>query len=306
MIVIFEQLLLLFAIIFIGFLTKKLNVIDQVGQENISNLIIYISLPALIITSMDYEFSLERLSLIKDTFLIALIIYLFMVLISYLGIKFFKFKQSVDKNIYQFMIIFANTAFMGYPVIEVVFGEQGVFLAAIYNLVLNIMLWTIGIFMIDSKNETEKFSLNYKKLFNPGIVSVILGLLLFVFPVELPLLVSNMLDLLGGLTTPLALLVIGASLVGVNIVSVFTNLKLWGIVFLRQIIFPLLVLVILTQFEINYLVVGVNVILTGMPIAAITAIFAQKYKKNFVLASEGVFLSTLLSFLTIPLLILFL
>ncbi len=306
MVVVFEQLLLLFAIIFIGFLTKKFNVIDQVGQENISNLIIYISLPALIITSMDYEFSLERLRLIKNTFLIAVIIYLLMILISYLGIKFLKFKQSADKNIYQFMIIFANTAFMGYPVIEVVFGEQGVFLAAIYNLALNIMLWTIGIFIIDSKKETEKFSLNYKKLFNPGIVSVILGLLLFAFPIELPLLVSNILGLLGGLTTPLALLVIGASLVGVNIVSVFTNLKLWGIVFLRQIIFPLLVLVILTQLEINYLVVGVNVVLTGMPIAAITAIFAQKYKKNFVLASEGVFLSTLLSFLTIPLLILFL
>ncbi len=304
MIIIFEQLLLLFAVIFVGFLTKKFKVINKVGQENISNLIIYITLPALIVTSMQYEFNLERLRLIKNTFLIALIIYLTMILTSYIGIRFFKLKEETDKNIYQFMIIFANTAFMGYPVIEVVFGSQGIFLAAIYNLVLNIMLWTIGIFIIDTKN--KGFNFDYKKLFNPGIVSVLLGLILFVLPIELPLLAGEILNLLGGLTTPLALLVIGSSLAEVNVVSVFTNFKLWVIVFLRQILFPLLVLFILIQLEIDYLVIGVNVILTGMPIAAITAIFAQKYKENFILASEGVFLSTLLSFLTIPLLILFL
>ncbi|WP_282580103.1 AEC family transporter [Natroniella sulfidigena] len=299
---VFSQVLILFFILFLGFFMRKYNIVDENLNENLANIVLSISFPALILISMDYEFSLERLITIRDMFLITLVIFLIMIAIAYVVVN-YVMSSTPDKNsIYQFMIVFGNTVFIGFPIIDVIFGREGIFLAAIYNLVVNIFLWTFGVIIMTKDEQGGGFS--YKKLLNPGIVAVILGFVIFLFSIEIPGLINDLLEMLGGTTTPLALLVVGSTLAKVEVSNVFSNFKLWTIALFRQLVFPLLVFIILNLLNFDFLIVSISVILTGMPIASLTAIFAERYKKHPpVVASEGVFFGTLLALVTIPLVV---
>nr|WP_282580107.1 AEC family transporter [Natroniella sulfidigena] len=137
----------------------------------------------------------------------------------------------------------------------------------------------------------------------PGIVAVMIGMLLFLFSIDLPGPILTTLEKVGGTTTPLALFVVGSILAQIELSRIFTNFKLWLITLLRLIVLPFFVLALLRSLPVNDLVLGVTVILTGMPVAVTAVIFAQEFGGDYELASEGIFLTTLLSGLTIPLMI---
>ena len=308
---IFNQTLILFFLLMIGFTIRRLNIVDRHLNDNLTNLIIYVTLPALIINSMDYDFSLERLNQLGLVLVSAVGIFLLMIALSW-WISSLLGKNSSEQAIYRFILIFANVGFMGYPVVEVIFGQQGVFLAAIYNLVFNIVLWTLGVLIMCSSgnDEGQKAKLDLSQLINPGIISIGLGFLIFLFSIELPAAINHTFEMLGETTTPLAMIVVGNVLAQVTIKDIFSNFKLWVVTGIRLVVLPLIVLAILEgltflipAFELSSTLLGVVVVLTGMPAAANTAIFAQEFGGDEALASEGVFLTTLLSVLTIPLIV---
>ncbi|WP_035571061.1 AEC family transporter [Halonatronum saccharophilum] len=300
--VVFNQVLVLFSILLLGFILRKIGIIDERGNKNFTNLIIYITLPALIIISMDYDFSLERLVMMRTTLIISAGIYIGMIIISYVIIKLLHPSPKSDEDIYQFMIIFANTAYIGFPVIQVIYGGEGIFLGAIYNVILNLVLWTLGIVIME-RRKGEGAKITIKAILNPGIVSVVIGFLIFILSIDLPGPIKDAISMVGGVTSPLALIVVGSTLSQVKIGGTFTNIRLWIVSVIRQVVIPIIALFILRGFNIDPLILGVAVILTAMPVAAMTAIFAQEFRGDSALASEGVFLSTLLSMLTIPLVI---
>ena len=307
----FSQTLILFFLLMIGFTIRRLEIVDQHLNDNLTNLIIYVTLPALIINSMNYDFSLERLSQLGMALVSAVFIFLIMISVSWLVSA----RLGSDKDevsIYRFILIFANVGFMGYPVVEVIFGQQGVFLASIYNLVFNLFLWTIGVLIMCSscRVEESKIKVDLSRLLNPGIISIGIGFLIFLFSVELPGAVDSTLHMLGETTTPLAMIVVGNILAQVEIKDIFTKGKLWLLAAVRLAILPVLVLAILKGLSavvpiisFSPVLLGVLIVLTGMPAAANTAIFAQKFGSDEALASQGIFLTTLLSIVTIPLIV---
>ncbi|TDX59300.1 AEC family transporter [Orenia marismortui] len=300
---VFNQTLILFLLLLAGFIIKRLKIVDDHLNKNLTNIIIYLTLPALIINSMNYDFSFERLSKLANVFIITLGIYLLMILVSYLLVPFLSKEQS-EKDIYQFILIFSNAGFMGYPIVNVIYGSEGVFLAAIYNLVFNIMLWTLGV-MIMSRSHSKEEGINFSQLINPGIISIAIGLFIFIFSIKLPTAISDTLEILGHSTTPLSMLVVGSILAQVKLTEIFYNWRLWIITIVRLVILPVIVLVMLKilPWDFDILVLGISVILTAMPAAANTAIFASEFDGDAALASEGVFLTTLISILTIPLIV---
>lgn len=307
---IFNQTLILFFLLMIGFTIRRLNIVDRHLNNNLTNLIIYVTLPALIINSMDYDFSLERLNQLGIVLVSAVGIFLIMIAISW-GTSSVLAQESSEKAIYRFILIFANVGFMGYPVVEVIFGQQGVFLAAIYNLVFNIVLWTLGVLiMCNSQQNESRVKLEWSQLINPGIISIGIGFVIFLLSLELPAPISHTFEMLGETTTPLAMIVVGNVLAQVTIKDIFSNLKLWIVTAIRLILLPLIALAmlkgltfLLPAFELSSTLLGVIIVLTGMPAAANTAIFAQEFGGDEALASEGVFLTTLLSVLTIPVIV---
>nr|WP_275579425.1 AEC family transporter [Halanaerobacter jeridensis] len=160
------------------------------------------------------------------------------------------------------------------------------------------------------QDEGQKATLDLSQLINPGIISIGIGFLIFLFSIELPSAISHTFEMLGETTTPLAMIVVGNVLAQVTIKDIFSNLKLWLVTAIRLILLPLIVLgileglsILIPAFNLSATLLGVVIVLTGMPAAANTAIFAQEFGGDEALASEAVFLTTLLSVLTIPLIV---
>ncbi|MBS4538305.1 AEC family transporter [Clostridium sp. D2Q-11] len=291
-----SQVSVLFILLIIGIVLRKVNILNDTLGKGLSNLIIYATLPALLITSMNYDFSPEMLNNGLLILAIGPLVYIFVGLIAYLYVKINKI-ENPEKGIYLFITIFPNVGFMGYPVVEVVFGKIGIFYAALFNLWFNILLWTLGIILVSTK---EKTKINLKMLLNPGTISIAIGLSLFLFSVKLPGPIYDSLNSLGGTTIPLAMLVIGSMLGESSVHGVLKNKLLIGSTFVRLILMPLPLLIVLSLLPLPTIVVGTAAIVMAMPSAANAAIFARRYDSEYKLASEGVFLSTLLSIITIP------
>ncbi len=308
-----NQTIVLFLILLIGYLGKKFKIISNDMNKDISNLILYITLPGMIITSLSsYDFSKELLIISGKLVAISWSVYALSITISYLSTKLFNI-DGTTKDIFQFGIVFSNVSFMGLPVINSVFGSEGIFYAALYNMPFNFILWTYGVMVLSRTNKEEpnqvlnnKGSLNTKLLLNPGIIAVLIGFSMFLTSIKLPSPVFEALSLLGKSTTPMSMIFIGSILADVDVKTIFTNKATFLVSGIRLLVLPLIILLILKQFNLDMITVGVPVIITAMPIAANCTIMAAKYENDYYLASQVVSMSTMLSMITIPLIVMLL
>lgn len=301
--VVMNQIAVLFLVIFIGYFLNKKDIIDDHASKKISSLVVNITAPLLIISAMLQQNNLKT----QEIFLalgISCILYIVMFMMTLFIPKLLRVEKQ-DVGIYKFMLVFANVAFMGFPVITVLFGESALFYAAIFNLPFSLLAYTLGIYFVSS-GSVQDASFKLKKVVNPGVISVFLGIFLLAFRIELPSFIGDTIKMVGGLTTPLSMLVIGASLAHVKIKNLFANIKLYLYSLIRLLIFPGLVYFGLSAIGIEGNMLGVAVVLSGMPAAANTVMMSKEYGGNDILAAEGVFISTMLSALTIPLLMLLL
>ncbi len=298
-----NQTIILFILIFIGFIIKKKSIITNQMIKDLSGLILNVTLPLMMITAMNYKFSLEMLNNSMLTLIYGIISYAIVIIIAIIFNKLLK-PDEAQKGVYSFLIVFPNTGFMGFPILKAMFGDIGVFYGAIYNLLFNFLTWTLGVKYMTSYNTIEnKESTTLKNFINPGFISVFIGLLVFISPVKLPNIIYSPLKLLGDTTTPLAMLVAGAMLADIKISEVLGNKKLYILAVIRLLVAPISMILIFSIFKVPSIVKGVLVTLTGMPAAVNTAIFATKYNSDSKLASQGVFITTLLNILTAPLII---
>lgn len=292
----FTQVLILFILILIGYFIRYRNLIDKSFTSKLSNLVLSIFLPALIINSMQINFEPSIINKIIIIILLSFITYLISYLIAY-SLKFI-FKSDKDIGVYQYAVMFSNVGFMGYPVVQSIFGSDALFYASIFNLPFNLLIMTLGVYLLCRGNKNYDFSI--KSFVNPVIVSILIGFILFIFRIKLPIFINDTLELLGDLTTPLSMLIIGSMLCESPAKECFFNKKLYLIVFIRLLFIPACIYFILKGIVNDKLLLSIPVILTSMPIATNAAIMANKYKANESLASQLVFLSALLSIITIP------
>ncbi len=297
----------LFLLILIGYIAKRLRWVTDEFSGGLAGFITNVTLPLLIITSMNKEFTMEAL---RNSILIIVfgtISYFIAIGLSIIFSKIFKTEEP-QKGVYKFLIIFSNTAFMGFPILKAMFGEEGIFYGAIFNILFNVFLWTIGVHIVSAHSDNDdsdadskgRFKKSLKKLINPGTISVALGLLVFVSPVKIPYLVYNPMRMLGDTTIPLAMVVIGAVLAETKIREMFANTKLYIASFVRLLLLPLILVPFLSLFNLPSIVSVIVVVLSSMPAAANTAILAKIYGSDYKLASQGVFMNTLLNMITIP------
>jgi hypothetical protein len=299
-----EQVFVLFLLIVVGYVIKKMKIITNDMNRDVSNLVLYVTLPAFLITAMNFSFSPELLEQSGKLITISFGVYALAIGISYLAPKVLGIKGRA-KDIYQFVIVFANVGFMGYPVTKTIFGDIGVFYAAIYNLPFNLLVWTIGIYFLTRRNEEGNKSFNLKSFLNPGLVAITTGFLLFLFSVELPYFIYKPLSMLGDATTPLSMIFIGSMLADVKATEIFSDRKAFMLSVVRLLILPFIVMIILKGLGLGYYLVGIPVVITAMPAATNAAIMASKFGSDYHFASKVIFISTLISIFTIPIVVMF-
>jgi len=301
----FQEVSILFLMVLLGYVMRKKNIITDGFNREIKNYVLDIALPAMIIVSMKLPFSPDLLLDSGILLVISIISYVFIILFSYGIVNILNLKES-RRDIFQFVLIFSNVGFMGFPVAHAVFGEVGVFYASIYNLPFNFLIWTLGVHIlmrtgaeVDGGNGGSLI----KVLLNPGIISVFIGFSLFLFSIDLPYPVFRTLELVGATTTPLAMIFIGASLMKVHYSELTTDKNLLLLSGIRLVFLPGIVYFILRLIGVSGLLLGVPVLITAMPAAANSAIMAAKYGNDGYLGSKAVFITTMLSIATIPIVV---
>ncbi|MBK5251238.1 MAG: AEC family transporter [Peptostreptococcaceae bacterium] len=303
--VVVTQVLILFFMIITGFVAKRFEIIKNEMNEGLINLVLYVMLPSLILTSMDFDFSPEILAKSGKIFVISIVIYSVIMAISFLIPKIVGGEKS-QTAIYQYAFIFVNVAYMGYPVVNSVYGKIGVFYTAIFNLPFNLFIWTVGLWILTKDHEEFKgqvASFEIKRFLNPAIIAVFAGFILFLFSIRLPQIIYDTLGTLGSATMPLSMIFIGSVLADVEIKDILTDKKALAYSVLRQTLVPLVILYSLKALGFTGYMVGIPAVISGMPTAANTALMASKYKNDYHLASRLVFVSTFVSIFTIPVIV---
>lgn len=297
---IINQIIILFLIIIVGFIAGKANIISQEANITLSKIMLNVTLPFLIISAFNFDFSSDMLKTAGIIFVISLFVHGGLALIS---LVLYKKQEDGIRKVLRFITIFSNCGFIGYPVAGSIYGSIGLFYAAIYNVGFNIFVWTVGVLIFQSDNNKN---LIRKVIFNPGIISVLIGLVLFIFSIKLPYPIQQSIKLIGDMTIPLAMMVVGVSLCGTSIKSAFKQGVYYYASFLRLVAVPLVVYFILTLLNFDGIYVGIPLIVSAMPAAANTVSFAQIYGGDVECASKITIVSTLLSAITLPLMVLLL
>lgn len=295
---IFIEIGTLFVVMLIGWICGRSNVITANGEDVISSIAIKIAFPALIVTSMMQTFTMELFRNSIALIILSGIIYGLIILALEIWRKLSK-KSNSELGTLQLMIIFGNAAFMGFPVVNAVYGSIGVFYAASFNMFYNLLVFSYGVILLKRGN---KFSV-WKTLMNPGFLATILGFILFLFNVEPPYIILQPLKMIGNITIPLALLLVGSSLSRTKLTDLIRPRDIWMTSFARLLLFPAVLLFSLPLLGLNQYQVAIPVIIMATPVALTAGAFAGVYGGDSVLANKGVILSNLLSILTVPMVI---
>lgn len=298
--VIVTQVMVLFLIMVVGYISRKKGFLNKQVNRSLSELLINVTLPFMIISSFNFNFSRDMLNIGVRLFLTSIIIH---GVLFVLGRFIYKKFEEDEAKVLWFITVFSNCGFMGYPVVESIYGKIGMFYAALFNIPFNVLMWTAGVFIFSGRGDKNSLK---KALLNPGIVSVLIGLMIFIFSIKLPLPIIKTLELVGSMTTPLSMIIIGSTLADAKVKSIFEGHSVYVGTVVRLILIPLVVLFILKGVGVKEFYLSIPVIITSMPAAANTVIMAEKYGGNSEYASKVVFLSTIISVITIPLILMLL
>lgn len=290
-----SQILILSIIMFIGAAAKKAKALDSCIEDSISALLMKIALPSLVISSTNFERTGEVLPNMLSILAITILSYIITIILCTALTKGLHYGKK-SANVFTSLLVFANVGFMGFPVARAFFSEIGVFYATVVNLVFTGFLWTYGILLF---NRQEKPDL--KKLFNIGTISTFIAVFMFLFQLKLPYFLQTAFDLTGKMTTPLSMLLIGAMIAEIDVAKLVSNKKVYLVAVIKLLIMPLATAFVLKYLGFNSMVTSICTIMAAMPSGATNAIFARQFDSEPLFASVGVFITTLLSILTLPL-----
>ncbi len=298
--IIFEQILALFLILFFGYFLRSREVITKKGQQFLFDLLIDYILPFLIISAMTVEISPELVENTKIIFISWFFVYLLLIISANIFKRFIK-ADDRERRTFEFLVIFSNVGYMGLPIIGAVYSETGLFYGSLGMIPFNIVIWTYGIYLLSSGK--KEISDRLQNIINNGVIALGIGFILFLTGLNLPGPISEAVEMIGDMTFPLSMLIIGSSLYGINIKRVIIKPKLVFLSLLRLLFIPVFLLLALSFLPIPEILVGVIVIQAAMPIAANSVIFAARYQGDYQMASEAVFITTLFGIISIPVII---
>lgn len=305
MTVLIHQLIQLFLIICIGFIAFKTKVLNEKSNHAINKFILDVTLPFMIINSVLSMGERPSISSVATLFAASIIFYLIMPVIAFIVVKIMLKTMRIKKSrqgAYMFMLIFSNVGFMGFPILQAACGPLGdtaVFYAAVINIFFNLSAFTYGVIMI-GYGDTKKTALKLKSLLSPGIISSILAIIIYVFDFRLSSTITNVVETVGDLTSPLAMIMVGATLASIELREVFNEWKIYVFALIKQLLLPILLYPVFRLFLGDGLLFNVMFIEFLMPIANTALMLSDEYGADSKFISKTIFISTAMSLFTMP------
>ena len=292
----------LFVIVIVGYMAGKLGYMGGDFDRKLSSLVLNWTCPALILSSAmtgelpDRRFILPLLAISVVTYVVLT------------GVAFwlprFLTKRKEDEGVVGFAMMFGNVGFMGYPVVASIFGHEAVFYAAVLNVVNTFAVFTVGTVLVTGKTEVEGPRFQKKVLYGSPMLSAYLTMLIVALQIEdIPAFISQPLTMIGNITVPAALLIIGSSMSQLPLKALMGNTTVYVTTVMRLAVVPMAMYFLCMLLGFDPYVVNINTVVIAMPVATYGTILCLKYGRDTSLMAEVTFITTLLSMITIPLLV---
>ncbi len=298
--VVFQTMLKLFLLLVLGFVLFKCHIFDEYTNKKISALIVNVASPMLIISSIAGVEGNDK-SIVFLMIGAGILMYIGFIILGKIINRIFPFPKK-DWPVYECMVVFANTGFMGYPVLLDVFGQEAVFYASLIHMAFNFFVYTYAIMCL-TKGDDNEFKLNFKQLLTPGIVLIFIGILIYLFDIQLPSVLMDTVNSVGSLTAPLSMMMIGSSLAVYPIKDSFTDWRSYVFAFVRLIIVPFVTMIVCRLIHINPYYANITIITNAMPVGSMVLMLATQYNANVKIVTRNIVVSTLLSVITIPIVV---
>lgn len=286
---------MLFLLMIIGAILKKIGVITDAGKSVLADLVIYVTLPCSILTSFEIEFNT---SIMKSSAMILIISCLVQAGCYVMNLFLYRGIDSKRKKVLLYATMTSNAGILGNPIAEGIFGSMGLFYASIYLIPQRAVMWSLG--MTYFTEAPDRKTLVKKVCTHPCILAVFLGFIMMLLQLHLPTVLNATVKNLSHANTSISMIFVGTVLASAKLSSLADKTVCYYSA-IRLGLIPALVLIGCRVFSVESLVTGVSVILAGMPAASVTAILASKYGGDDIFATRCVVFSTLLSMITVPL-----
>ena len=300
MLVLFEKMAMLLVLLAFGYYFARRGVVGPEFTKGLSKLVINFFLVGMILSSViNKDVNMTGREVASGMLLMILVLAISLG-VGLLAPKLLGIKDG-DKGMYSMLVAFMNNGFVGFPVVAAVYGEEAVFFASLSNIPFNILLYTVGVALLQS--EPGKRKLRLKNAINAPVIATLIAVIIFAFDIKMPVFIDDIVDTVGAATVPLSMMCVGLSLGSVSLKEAVMQPRMYGLGLLRLVVCPLLTWFILHFFVTNPVILGTVVLLSATPSAVVCSILGIEYGRDGVESSEGVFISTMLSMITMPLLI---
>lgn len=310
--VIFGQMLVLLAMMLIGYFSyRKAWITDDMSQR-LSKLVVNVFNPVLVVNGVLGQSGGNK-SGIGLNVLFVTGYFILLILFSYVILLVLRPETKI-RSMYRLMTIYSNLGFMGIPVIKSIYGNESMIYVAFYILGYNLMLYTYGMHlarkaMTEFTGEVVKKSgwkASLQKMINPGVAAALLAIGIFASGVQLPSPMYTFCDYVGNATIPLSMILIGVSVAQVDMKQLFGDWRVYAFILLRMVLLPIAMIFLLRGLSVDELVFGVFIIELGMPVGSIITLIVKESGADAAYCTKGVVLSTLASIVTIPIICMFL
>ncbi len=295
-----EKMLVFLILLLVGLLLAKVRMLDEPSSCKLSALVLFVANPALIIGASQAEHVISGAQLLV-TLLIAVLMFAALVAVAAVLPKLFRLSRD-QENAYTVMTVFSNVGYLGVPLVNELVGGQAVLYVSVFVLMFNVMIYTYGVMILQrGADKLIRKVPFWRKLINPGVLSSIVAVALYLLDVRLPQVINTPLSYLSGLTAPLSMIVIGVALAQVKLRVFLTDWKLLVFSAVKLLALPIVFGLVLKMFIGGGDLLSVCIIMMSAPVGSMTVMMAQEYGGDGALLSRGVTLTTVLCIATIPL-----
>lgn len=292
-----EVMVMLFTMVILGYAACKLGYMGDKFDKKLSSIVVDITCPLLVLSSVMGDEMPDR-SLILPLVGVGFLTYILLLVFGFWVPRFIT-KNHDDQGMIGFALMFANVGFIGYPIVASIFGPKAVFYAALLNVPNTFFIFTAGVMLVKGEYSIHQF--NPKVLLSPALTGAFIAALLVAFGVHTPDMIARPVTMVGNITVPAALMIIGSSMARLPLREIIGSGKVYTTSFLRLVIVPLSVYFLFRLCGVNTLINNINTVVIAMPVASFGTMFCLKYGRNPSLMTEATFITTLFSIITIPL-----
>jgi predicted permease len=288
----------LFIIVIAGYFSHRRGIINEEFERKLSGFVIKVTCPALLISSTMGDKMPDR-EYIPMLLLVSLLTYVILIPLAYVQPVLMRVKRDL-RGMYSFMLTYSNVGFIGYPVVASIFGSDAVFYACILNVFNTITVFIWGVMFISGENLKDGF--RFRLFVSPAMIATYISVIIVVLNLHTPKAIAMPLSILGNMTVPSSLIVIGAALAEIPTRKMVGTPHIFIMCFLKLLVLPLLVYYAMILIGVDTRISSINMILIAMPVASFGTMFCMQMGKDETTMSQGTFWTTLLSVVSIPLL----